>query len=154
MMLPFFRFNMPAPKIWQGRSAPPTRFRSKFSFQAERARVVIGFSGVTTAAGWFPPAAFTRTVTGPSSFSTFCSACSRAFGSKASTDKKMAFPCLESSLALASPLSLFLPKTATLAPASANPSAIAPPRPPVPPMTTATSPVRSNRGVVFMRGSY
>src|SRR5882724_10013655 len=47
--------------------------------------------------------------------------------------------------ARASPRSSLRPTTATFAPASARPSARAPPSTPVPPITTATSPERSNR---------
>src|SRR5688572_25045697 len=43
------------------------------------------------------------------------------------------------------PRSWLRPRTATLAPAAARPSASAPPSTPVAPMTTATSPVRSKR---------
>src|SRR5438132_9962422 len=43
------------------------------------------------------------------------------------------------------PTILIGPSTATFAPAKARPSAIAPPSTPVPPITVAISPVRSNK---------
>src|SRR5687767_10491458 len=51
----------------------------------------------------------------------------------------------------ARPRSSLRPRTATLAPASPRPSAIAPPNTPVAPMTTATSPVRLNKSIYCAR---
>src|SRR6266566_6737425 len=49
--------------------------------------------------------------------------------------------------------SSFRPNTATAAPASANPSAMLRPIPPLPPVTTATRPVKSNNAAVFIKHS-
>jgi hypothetical protein len=46
--------------------------------------------------------------------------------------------------------SSFRPNTATAAPASANPSAMLRPIPPLPPVTTTTRPVKSNNAGVFI----
>src|SRR5438105_3111888 len=54
-------------------------------------------------------------------------------------------------LARAFPLSALRPTTAVFAPASANPSANAPPNAPVAPITTATSLDRSNSSAGFIR---
>src|SRR4030095_5886872 len=54
-------------------------------------------------------------------------------------------PLLRIVSARASPRSMFRPRTATEAPAAARPAAIAPPRAPEPPTTTATSLLRSKR---------
>ena len=101
--------------------------------------------------GSFPPAAFTRMVGAPSDFSICWLAARRLSRAIASAEKKEASPpaCLIC-LTLVAPLSALRPATATRAPAWANPSAIAPPRTPVAPITTATSPVKSNRFVSFI----
>jgi hypothetical protein len=49
--------------------------------------------------------------------------------------------------------SSFRPNTATAAPASANPRAMPRPIPPLPPVTTATRPVKSNNADVFIKDS-
>ena len=90
----------------------------------------------------FTPAALTKMSTRPKRFSTSSSVCCRAVLLVASQATPIApRPSVSIDLALASAFSLVLPRIATSDPAWANPVAIAPPRTPPPPITTATLPV-------------
>src|SRR3981081_1164977 len=102
------------------------------------------------------PALFTRMPMPPSSLSTLLSAGSSparlVTSTLTATDGTPIFFNSESTRWF---FSSFRPNTATAAPASANPSAMLRPIPPLPPVTTATRPVRSNSaGVVIKHSPY
>ena len=146
MMLPFPLAIMAGPNSWQGRKTPPTRFMSKLSRQSSRAMASKGSSAVTVAPGVFPPAALTSTVTAPNLPRTAWWATRRLAGLVASQSAKKASPPAASMASTrCRPRFSLRPNTATLAPAAASPSAMAPPRAPVAPITAATSSLRSNK---------
>ena len=102
-------------------------------------------SGPIVAPGWLPPAALTRMSTVPQAFWSVAAAASQEAWSVTSAGSGIAVP---PSARIASAISLATasrrPTTATLAPAAARPLHMQEPRTPVPPVTTATLPVRSN----------
>src|SRR5713226_6793695 len=100
------------------------------------------------------PALFTRMLRLPSLLSTLLSAGSNPARLVTSTLKAIeGTPIAFSSESTRWFFSSFRPNTATAAPASANPSAMLRPIPPLPPVTTATRPVRSNNAGVFIQYS-
>src|SRR6266699_2165117 len=100
------------------------------------------------------PALFTKMPRLPSSLSTVLSAGSNPARLVTSTLTAIeGAPIAFSSESTRWFFSLFRPNTATAAPASANPSAMLRPIPPLPPVTTATRPVKSNNAGVFIKRS-
>src|SRR5208282_3668833 len=98
------------------------------------------------------PALFTRMPMPPSSLSTLFSAGSNAARLLTSTlTANDGTPIAFNSENTRWFFSSFRPNTATAAPASANPSAMLRPIPPLPPVTTATRPVKSNNAGVFIK---
>ena len=100
------------------------------------------------------PALLTRMSMPPSSLSTLLSAGSNparlVTSSLTATDRT---PIALNSESTRWFFSSLRPNTATAAPASANPSAMPRPIPPLPPVTTATRPVKSNSAGVFIKHS-
>ena len=101
--------------------------------------------GSTTSSGIFPPAAFTK----PSIFPNFkmmvCLGFSNETSSKTSATTPIALsPFVLISSALCWAISAFLPKIATLTPASAIDFTKDAPKTPVPPVTTFTFPAKEN----------
>ena len=129
---------MVAPNIWQARSVPVrlvsiTRLQSASSISSTGALCVI-------------PAAFTRISTLPNSSSTAsCNACTESRSSTSLATRNVRRPSASISAAAFSTCSSRRELATTSAPASARPSAIACPSPVVPPVTTATLPLKSNR---------
>src|SRR5258708_29838400 len=100
------------------------------------------------------PALFTRMPRPPSSLSTLLSAGSNPARLVTSTLTAIeGTPIAFSSESTRWFFSSFRPNTATAAPASANPSAMLRPIPPLPPVTTAIRPVRSNNAGAFIKYS-
>ena len=146
MMLPLPRPHIAGPNSWHGSRKPPTRLRSNTLAQPGSGIFSNGISGVTTASGWLPPAALSSTVGAPSAWPTASWHDLRLAGSIASQAKNCASPPASAiSCTRASPRSALRPATATLAPALAIANAQAPPNAPVAPITTATSPLKSNK---------
>ena len=152
MIEPRPRAHIAGPNSWHGSRTPPTRLRSKFARQSSSAMDSTPRSAVTVTFGSLPPAAFTSTVGAPSAAAMASCAAWTEARSMASTLKNCAVPPASRMVCTrASPRSALRPRTATFAPACARPSASAPPRTPVAPMTTATSPVRSKRLMAWRR---
>ena len=100
------------------------------------------------------PALFTRMPMPPSSLSTLLSAGSSPARLVTSTITAIdGTPIAFNSESTRWFFSSFRPNTATAAPASANPSAMPRPIPPLPPVTTATRLVKSNNAGVFVKRS-
>ncbi len=111
-----------------------------------------GFSCNTPPLNDTLPALFTRMPMPPSSRSTWFSAGSNPARLVTSTfTATAAAPIAFNSESTRWFFSSFRPNTATAAPAWANPSAMPRPIPPLPPVTTATRPVRSNNAGVFIK---
>src|ERR1700730_3818833 len=95
------------------------------------------------------PALFTRVPIPPSSLSTLLSAGSNPARLVTSTlTATDGTPIVFNSESTCWFFSSFRPNTATAAPVSANPSAMLRPIPPLPPVTTATRPVKSNNAAL------
>ena len=110
-----------------------------------------GFSFMTPPLNDTFPALFTSMLTLPSSLSTLLTAGSNPARFVISTFKATArTPIAFNSESTRWFFSSLRPHTATAAPASANPSAMPRPIPPLPPVTMATRPVKSNNVEVFI----
>ena len=68
IMLPLRLFFIVGANTWQGISAPPTRFMSKFPRQSSTSISSKGCLRVTVTRGSLPPAALTRMVGAPNRF--------------------------------------------------------------------------------------
>ena len=137
-MRPYPAAAIVLPKIWHPRSVP-VRLVSITRDQSASSTSSVGPFCVI-------PAAFTRMSTLPNWASTAsCSACTCARSATSLTTRSVRRPSPSISAATASTAEDRRELATTSAPASANPSAIAWPSPVVPPVTTATLPLKSNR---------
>src|SRR5581483_3333389 len=142
MMLPDLRSTMYFPNTWQA-NINPLRF-------TVRIRSISSAGMSKKGVAEFTPAPFTSTSTAPNFATTSASSFSSAVFDVVSQEKNSDFP---PSLAIRSirPFALVTsrPTSATVAPALANASEMAPHNSPVPPITTATLPLRENNSAGF-----
>jgi len=153
MMLPLPRLTMPGPNSWHGnnhtadevsnQNSQPVSHGDLFKFTLTRNGHfrIIATGGIDEnrrrAKGLFD----------------FLMRILDAFGGNGISGKNCPLPpSSRMRLTQASPRSALRPSTATFARAWPKPSAMAPPKAPVAPMTTATSPVRSNKFIICVAG--
>jgi len=140
---------MPGPNSWHGNKTPPTRFMVEVCLPVGEGDLLEGpFGGdgyfrVVAAGGVDEDGRRTEgfldsPMRGVEVFLSY------GVGGE---EKRLCPPWLESFLTRAWPRSSLRPSTAIFAPAWARPSARAPPKAPVAPITTATSPERSKRSM-------